>query len=94
MPSRHSNSVCSNLLSSSIFSSQIPCHPRQNPSSKLSYNFIANIQLVSKFCQILSKYLLDLSVLSTTRLIQIFVNWLDYYNGLLTLPQNVIIYFQ
>lgn len=63
MPSRHSNSMCASLLLSSI-SSQTSCHPRQNPqdpSSKLSSNFIPYIQLVSKFCRILlSKYLLDL----------------------------------
>lgn len=94
MPSRHSNSMCASLLLSSI-SSQISCHPRQNPqdpSSKLSSNFIPYIQLVSKFCRILlSKYLLDLICPLHYQLYSFkSVIWLDYYSGSWTFPPNIL----
>lgn len=96
MLSRHSNFLCSNLLSSSTTSFQIPCHPRQNPET-LSFSlssYLQHLQLVNKFYHIpLSKYLFDLFCLLHYHYINSnFGHLLDYYDGLLTFPQNIFIF--
>lgn len=90
MLSRHSNFICSSLLSSSTSSSQIPCHPRQNPQN-MSFN-LSSSPTSNSLTSSIKFHFLNTSLDLFCFLHYHYINsnlghLLDYYDGLLTFPQ-------